>query len=189
MILSPPWGLVLRMEQTGQAGDKSVTGLLVQAPMKSVPPGRYAPQCCTGSGRQIERRTPRSHLDQSQTGPVQHQAKIFTNFSVEVWRGWLDVGAAEALVEHVPVEGGLELGPVVDLDRVDPEGQAFGDVVDEGDGSLLVAARVDPQHAQSGEVVDCAELVVLAQATVLVLARGQELHIDLDMVAGSCPVA
>src|SRR3546814_48975 len=67
---------VLTAERTGRAGDRSVTGLLVQAPIRSVPPGRCAPRHCTGAGRQIERRTPWSYLGRGQTGPVQRRDQI-----------------------------------------------------------------------------------------------------------------
>src|SRR6478735_1685003 len=70
------------MRRTGRTGDRSVTGLLVQAPIRSDPSGRCASRRCTGSGRQIERRTPWSYLGRGQTGPVQHQGQVFTDLAV-----------------------------------------------------------------------------------------------------------
>jgi len=45
---------------------------------------------------------------------------------------------ADAAIEHVKVEGGLELGAVVGLDALDSEGQLGQDVVEELDRRLLV---------------------------------------------------
>jgi hypothetical protein len=42
----------------------------------------------------------------------------------------------------VPVERGLELAPVIGLDRLDLEGQLLEEVVDELDGRLLVQAVI-----------------------------------------------
>ena len=69
------------------------------------------------------------------------------DFAVEAWCGGFDVGVAESLVLDVPVELGLELGSVVGLDCVDAKWKAFGDVVDERDRGLLVAAWIDPQDS------------------------------------------
>src|SRR5215204_5027624 len=79
---APPLGQISRMGRTGRTGDKSVTGLLVQAPIRSDPSGRCAPQRCTRTGRQIERRTPWSYLGRGQTGPVQHHSRFFTDLAV-----------------------------------------------------------------------------------------------------------
>ena len=54
--------------------DRSVTGLLDQAPIRSDPSGRHAPRRGTRAGRHIERRTPRSNLCRGQTGPVPRRA-------------------------------------------------------------------------------------------------------------------
>ena len=45
------------------------------------------------------------------------------DLAVETWCSGSDVGVADALVEEVPVELGLELGAVVGLDLLDVEGQ------------------------------------------------------------------
>ena len=65
------------------------------------------------------------------------------DLSIEAGCGWLDVDVADAAVEEVPVEGALELGPVVGLDDLDLERQLLEDVVEELDGGLLVVAGVD----------------------------------------------
>jgi hypothetical protein len=78
-----------------------------------------------------------------------------------------DANVVDAFIEQVPVEGGAEFGAVVCLDPLDGEGEFGHDVVDEGDGSLLVAARVGAQHSQSGAVIDRGELVVLLPAAGL----------------------
>jgi hypothetical protein len=88
---------------------------------------------------------------------------------------------ADAAVEQVPVEGTLELGAVVGLDDLDPERELLEDVVEELDRGLLVVAWVDPQHADAGAVVDRGVLVVLLPGAG---KRFDELHVDLDAVAG-----
>ena len=55
----------------------------------------------------------------------------------------------------------LELMPFVGVHRVDAEGEALDQVVDEVDRALLVVALVDAQRADAGGVVDRRELVVL----------------------------
>jgi hypothetical protein len=99
----------------------------------------------------------------------------------------------DALVEDVPVEGGLELGAVVGLDDLDLERQALDDMVEELDRGGLVERRVDPQDAQTGAVVDRGELVVLVAAAAAPLGhRGErfdELHVDLHAVAGQLLLA
>ena len=64
---------------------------------------------------------------------------------------------------------------------LDPEGELLEDVVDELDRGLLVVAGVDPQHPDAGAVVDRGELVVLLARAA---DRLEELHVDLDPVAG-----
>jgi hypothetical protein len=49
-----------------------------------------------------------------------------------------DVGVADTLVEDVPVEGGLELRPLIGLDLLDAEWQPGEHVVEELDRGLLV---------------------------------------------------
>ena len=83
------------------------------------------------------------------------------DFSVESWCGGLDVDVADAAVEDVPVEAGLELGAVVGLDHLDLEGQLLEDVVDELDRGFLGVAGIDPEYADAGAVVDRGVLVVL----------------------------
>ena len=74
----------------------------------------------------------------------------------------LDVVVADALVQQVVVEAGLELGAVVGLDDLDPEREPLQDIVEELDGSFLVELGVDAQDPQAGAVVDGGELVILA---------------------------
>lgn len=64
----------------------------------------------------------------------------------------VDAGVGDALVEDVPVEGGLELGAVVSLGDFGLERQALNDVVQELDGGVLVAGR--SAVAAVGAVVD-----------------------------------
>lgn len=93
----------------------------------------------------------------------------------------LDVDVADASVEDVPVELGLELGAVVGLDLFDLEWELLQDVVEELDRGGLVVARVDPQHSQAGAVVDRGVLVVLLRSSS---SDGlDELHVDLDLMA------
>jgi hypothetical protein len=94
----------------------------------------------------------------------------------------LDVVVADALVQDVVVEQGLELGAVVGLDDLDPEREALQDVVDELDGCLLVELGVDAQDPQAGAVVDGGELVVLAARARPCQGR-DELHVQLHPVA------
>jgi hypothetical protein len=67
-----------------------------------------------------------------------------------------------ALVQDVPVEAGAELGAVVGLDDLYPEGEPLQQVVEELDGGLLVAAVIGAQDSEPGAVIDGGELVVLA---------------------------
>jgi hypothetical protein len=60
--------------------------------------------------------------------------------AVEPRRGRLDVHVLDAAVEDVPVEGGLELGTVVGLDHLDPEGRLLEHVVN-AIGLCFVADR------------------------------------------------
>ncbi len=71
--------------------------------------------------------------------------------------------------------------PVVGLDAHDLEGQLLEDVVDELDRALLAEPVVEAKNADARAVVDRGELVVpLACA----LQGGDELHVNLDLVAG-----
>jgi len=58
----------------------------------------------------------------------------------------------------------LKFGPVVCLDRLDPERELVQQEVSELDRGLLVEPVVDPQDPQPGAVVDGGELVVLLPA-------------------------
>lgn len=79
--------------------------------------------------------------------------------SVQPQGAGLDVDVVDALVEHVPVESGLEIRPVVGLHCLDRERQLREHVVEEFDRGLLVVARIDFQNPQSGAVVDHGELM------------------------------
>src|SRR5918995_124869 len=81
------------------------------------------------------------------------------DFAVESRGAWLDVDMAGAFVQHMPVEAGGELGPIVGLDDLDPEREALQHVVQELDGRLLVELGIDAQHAQAGGGIDGGELV------------------------------
>ena len=48
------------------------------------------------------------------------------HLAVEPRGGGLDVDVADPAVGQVPVERGLEFGPVIGLDRLDPERQLAG---------------------------------------------------------------
>jgi len=92
---------------------------------------------------------------------------------------------SDALVEHVMVERGAELGPVICLDHLNREGQPLQDVVDELDRGLLVQRGVDPHHPQPDAVVDGGELVVpLARRGSL--DGLDELDVDCTWCPGSC---
>jgi hypothetical protein len=119
---------------------------------------------------------------------VQHPIELFSvdavralDLAIQPGRGWLDVDVLDAAVQHVPVEGGLKLGPVIGLDPLNAERQLLEDVVDELDGGLLVEAVVHPQNPNSSAVVDCGELVMLLSSSA---NRRDELDVDLDLVAG-----
>ena len=80
---------------------------------------------------------------------VEHSVELFVvdavgalHFAVQAWGAGLDVVVADAFVEDVEVERGLELGAVVCLDDLDLEGHPLADVVDELDRGFLVAAGV-----------------------------------------------
>ncbi len=88
--------------------------------------------------------------------------------------------ALNAAIQHVPVEGGLKLGPVVCLDPLNAERQLLEDVVDELDSRLLVEAVVHPKHPNPGAVVDRGELVMLLPSSA---KRSDKLDVDLDLVA------
>jgi hypothetical protein len=81
----------------------------------------------------------------------------------------------------VVVEARLELGPVVGLDRLDPERQPGQDLVEEPDRGRLVAAVVGAQDADPVAVVDGRVLVVLLAGAG---QRRDELDLDLDAGAG-----
>src|SRR2546423_7798309 len=61
-------GSALTWSEPGRGGRQVCDGASSQAPIRSVPPGRCTPWRSSRTGRQIERRTPWSYLDQSQTG-------------------------------------------------------------------------------------------------------------------------
>ncbi len=64
------------------------------------------------------------------------------DLAVEPRRGRPDVVLSKYSVQEMPVEPGLELGPIVVLDLLDPKGQLFQDVVGELDCGLLVQLPV-----------------------------------------------
>lgn len=65
--LLPYW--VFELMRASRPGDRSVTGLLVQAPIRSDPSAWRTLRCCARPSRQIERRTPWSDFGQGQAGP------------------------------------------------------------------------------------------------------------------------
>src|SRR5829696_4022853 len=82
------------MGRTGRTGDKSVTGLLVQAPIRSVRLAGARHGAAPEPGRHIERRTPWSHLDRSQTGAGAAPGQVFTNLAISFVHG------KQVLVHH-----------------------------------------------------------------------------------------
>src|SRR5216684_3542223 len=88
----------------------------------------------------------------------------------------------EPSVQEMPVERGLEFGPVIGLDLLDPKWELLEDIVGEVDGSLLVQLPVDLQDPKPGAVVDGRELVVLLAHAA---AGIDELDVDLNGEAGS----
>src|ERR1700682_945468 len=98
-------------------------------------------------------------------------------FSVEPGGRRLDVHVLDAAIQDVPVKGAGELGTVVGLDQLDPEGQSLQDVVDELNRCLLVESVVELEDPEPSAVVNSSELVVpLASAG----NRGDEFDIDLE---------
>jgi len=87
----------------------------------------------------------------------------------------------DAELAQVPVELGLELGPVVGLHDVDAKRQTPDDLVDELDGGRLIAGVVDLEHPDAGAVVDGRELVETLPGARDAL---EELHVHLEPVAG-----
>jgi hypothetical protein len=73
------------------------------------------------------------------------------HLGVQARGGRPDVDVADALVDHVPVEGGLELGPFVGLHLLDGEGQvcqqsSCGDAPDRsGSPCVFEGCAVDGQ--------------------------------------------
>jgi hypothetical protein len=63
------------------------------------------------------------------------------DFAVEPRCRRLDVGVADAAVQDVPVEDTLELGAVVGLNGLDPEGELLNYVVEGWRQCLAVGAR------------------------------------------------
>ena len=87
------------------------------------------------------------------------------DLAIESWRCRLDVHVLDAAVEDVPVEGSLELCPVVRLDRHHSKGQALQRVVDELDGGLLVEPVVDLEDPEPGAVINRGVLVMPLAST------------------------
>lgn len=84
----------------------------------------------------------------------------------------------------MPVELGLPLVSVVGTNRVDAEGEALGPRSPRKSTALSsLVALVDAQGADPRRVVDRRELVALQAAPVLA-PELQELHVELDVVAG-----
>src|SRR6201995_1329102 len=111
------------MERAGRAGGKSVTGASSPSSYQASSAWPARTTALHQASRHIERRTPWSYLDRSQTSPVQHQAPVFTHLSVQPRGAGLDVDVADALVQQMPVERCPEFLPVVSLDPLDRERQ------------------------------------------------------------------
>ena len=82
------------------------------------------------------------------------------------------------------MELSLPLMPAVCANRVDTEGDFLNYVVGEIDRTLLVVLLIYLQSSDSGCVINCCELIA-ADPSVIVCLQGQELDIDLDVVAGN----
>src|SRR5215470_1049531 len=105
------------------------------------------------------------------------------DLAVELRRAGLDVHVPDTLVGEMPVEEGLELLPAIRAHRVDAKRELLDDVVEERDRVLLRVARVDLEGPHPGGVVDRRVLVAADALAALALQR-QELHVDLDVMAG-----
>ena len=81
---------------------------------------------------------------------------------------------ADPAVGQVPLQGTLELGPVVGLDDLYLERELLEDVVEELDRGLKVVVGIDPQHADPGAVIDRGVLLVLLAGA---RQRLDELHV------------
>lgn len=57
------------------------------------------------------------------------------NFSIEFWSTRLYVAVLHAKVPYMPIEPGLELVPVVRLDRMDSEGELLDHVIHKVNGA------------------------------------------------------
>src|ERR1700759_2228717 len=70
------------MERAGRAGGKSVTGASSPSSYQASSAWPARTTALHQASRHIERRTPWSYLARSPTTPVQHQAPVFTHFSL-----------------------------------------------------------------------------------------------------------
>src|SRR5262245_47839344 len=104
------------------------------------------------------------------------------HLAVELRRPGLDVHVPDALVGQVPVELGLELMPAVRAPGVNTEGELLDDIVQEGDGVLLSVAAIDLEGPHPGRIVD-RRVLVAPDPLALRALQGQELHVDLDVMA------
>jgi len=60
---------------------------------------------------------------------------------------------------EVPVEAGLELGPIIGLDHKVAKGQPLNDFVHEADRGSLVAGIADLEYTDAGAIIDGGELI------------------------------
>ena len=88
-----------------------------------------------------------------------------------------------ALVLDMPVELGLKLVAIIGSHFFDAERELGDDIVDEGDGIGLIVALIDFESPDAGCIVNGGVLITLDRFVIFV-REGQELNIDLDLVAG-----
>lgn len=93
---------------------------------------------------------------------------------------------ADALVLDMPMEFCLELVPVIGPHLADPEGKLVDDMVDEVDGVGLGMPRIDLQRPDACRIINRG-ILKTPDFLSFFSDEGQELHIDLDLVAIEIP--
>src|ERR1700759_1938213 len=129
------------MERAGRAGGKSVTGASSPSSYQASSAWPARTTALHQASRHIERRTPWSYLDRSQTSPVQHQAPVFTGFGV--------LPGAVRADELVPgAQGGHGLGE--GGAAAVGEGVVGDDALDRGDAAAGEVGRCAAQERRAG---------------------------------------
>ena len=89
-----------------------------------------------------------------------------------------------ALVFDMPMELGLELVAIIGSHFFDAKRELGDDIVDEGDGIGLVVALIDFEGPDTRCIINSCVLITFDRFVIFVF-ECQELHIDLDLMAGN----